>query len=290
MVSEWLSIVEYPFKSHYFPAKTGRIHYIDEGNGEVLLMLHGMPVWSFFYRDLIKNLMDSYRCLVPDLPGFGLSDQRSMKNYEPEIIAQDLEEWIDTLKIDSFSLIIHDYGGPLIMPCLLKNISRVNRIIILNSWMWPLKAPWFSPILGGSLGKSFYMLTRPPLKELKKAKRRKNLDAENYSHYHKPFILNRSHDPYFVLQKASYLRPEWLRKLWEQKEQIRDIPALILWGMKGKHHNIESMKRWQAVFDFHQLQEFSDHGSLMVEESPDKALMFIRNFLLAPNLNPSFSI
>jgi hypothetical protein len=69
----WVSDELYPFESHYADVAGSRVHYIDEGSGPPLLLLHGNPTWSFLYRDIVKGLRDSYRCIAVDHPGFGLS-------------------------------------------------------------------------------------------------------------------------------------------------------------------------------------------------------------------------
>src|ERR671937_33474 len=68
----WLSKELYPFESHYAQVDGASVHYVDEGAGPPLLLLHGNPTWSFLYRDIIKALRDRYRCIAPDHPGFGL--------------------------------------------------------------------------------------------------------------------------------------------------------------------------------------------------------------------------
>lgn len=65
----------YPFKSNWVDLSDGsRVHYVDEGRGPVLLLLHGNPSWSFLYRNIIPRLSGQFRCIAPDLPGFGLSE------------------------------------------------------------------------------------------------------------------------------------------------------------------------------------------------------------------------
>lgn len=71
----WLDTSLYPFKAHHLDLAPGRMHYVDEGEGPTLLMVHGTPSWSFLYRRLIRDLSNEYRCVAPDHLGFGLSDK-----------------------------------------------------------------------------------------------------------------------------------------------------------------------------------------------------------------------
>jgi haloalkane dehalogenase len=80
---EWIDRLEYPFAAQYLQVQGGRLHYVDEGTGQPLLMLHGNPTWSFLYRKLISRFRHEYRCLAPDHLGFGLSDKPVGWSYLP---------------------------------------------------------------------------------------------------------------------------------------------------------------------------------------------------------------
>jgi pimeloyl-ACP methyl ester carboxylesterase len=78
---DWLNKTLYPFESRWITMDGNAIHYIDEGSGEILFFVHGTPEWSFGYRDLIRELRNSYRCIAIDLLGFGLSDKPADADY-----------------------------------------------------------------------------------------------------------------------------------------------------------------------------------------------------------------
>ena len=111
---------EYPFPGELLELSSGAcMHYLDEGSGPVVVLLHGNPTWSFFYRNLVQSLTaEGFRCVVPDHIGCGLSDKP--QNY-PYILAQritDVEELLAALKIDRYSLVVHDWGGAIeLRPC-----------------------------------------------------------------------------------------------------------------------------------------------------------------------------
>src|SRR2546430_8404245 len=90
----WLRDELYPFESHYADIERARVHYVDEGSGPTLLLLHGNPTWSFLYRDLIQGLRDRFRCIAPDYPGFGLSHAPPDYGYTPAEHANVLEQLI----------------------------------------------------------------------------------------------------------------------------------------------------------------------------------------------------
>ncbi|GAB1372210.1 hypothetical protein MASR1M45_22720 [Candidatus Kapaibacterium sp.] len=106
----WLDKAEYPFQSNYFEIDGYKMHYIDEGQGDVLFFLHGTPSWSFEYRNQIKELSKNYRCIAPDYIGFGLSDKPEIYNYSTLNHSISIGRLIKHLKIDKMNLVLHDFG------------------------------------------------------------------------------------------------------------------------------------------------------------------------------------
>ena len=136
---EWLNPGEYPFKSHHFEVEGVRMNYVDEGDGPVVLMVHGTPSWSFLYRNLIKELMGHYRCVAPDLPGFGLSEKNPQLNYTPQAQSQRLSALINHLGLRDICLVVHDFGGPIGLSYAIHHPENVRQIVLANTWMWSLK-------------------------------------------------------------------------------------------------------------------------------------------------------
>ncbi|NBC18401.1 MAG: alpha/beta fold hydrolase, partial [Bacteroidetes bacterium] len=89
------------------------MHYVDEGDGPPVLMLHGNPTWSFLYRHLVRGLSDRYRCVAPDYLGFGLSDKPPGWTYRPVDHARHIAHLIDTLALRDLTLVVQDWGGPI---------------------------------------------------------------------------------------------------------------------------------------------------------------------------------
>jgi pimeloyl-ACP methyl ester carboxylesterase len=150
----------YPFTSRWIDLSAGRMHYVDEGKGEPLLFIHGTPTWSFEWRQLIQAFAPHYRCIAPDHIGFGLSDRPRGFAYTPEAHAQNLAEFVEKLSPEPFTLIVHDYGGPIGLPVCLRHPERVTRLILLNTWMWSFagdpEMEKKARIAGGSLGRFLY--------------------------------------------------------------------------------------------------------------------------------------
>ena len=137
----------------------GRIRYVDEGEGRPIVMVHGTPTWSFLYRHLIKA-SPQHRCVAPDLLGFGLSDRPETVSYRPEDQARRLATLIDTLGLKDFTLIVHDFGGPIGLAYAIEHPDRVRSLVLFNTWMWSLAGDrrfvWLGRILGSGLGRVLY--------------------------------------------------------------------------------------------------------------------------------------
>ena len=126
----WVDRIAYPFRWRQIDLADGPIHYIDEGQGETLLFVHGTPTWSFEYRHLIAGLCGSYRCVALDHLGFGLSGRPEGASYTPEAHAERLRAFVERLGLKRFTLVAHDFGGPIALPLALADQSPVSRLVI----------------------------------------------------------------------------------------------------------------------------------------------------------------
>lgn len=147
--------------SRFFQAGEHRLHYIDEGEGEPIVMVHGNPTWSFLYRKFIKELSHTHRCIAPDHLGFGLSDKPSGWSYKPADHAANLAALLDKLDLIDITLIVQDWGGPTGLSYALKNPERVKRLVIMNTWFWPVEDErhyrLFSGMVGGPIGRFLFI-------------------------------------------------------------------------------------------------------------------------------------
>src|SRR5688500_14549634 len=141
--------------SKYLETRRGRMHYIDEGPpspqasaDRTLLFVHGTPTHSYEYRHLIASLSQTHRCIAPDHLGFGRSDRPTAFPYTPEAHAEVLREFVAALGLESFALVVHDFGGPIGLPLAMSEglsgpdrtipSRMVDRVILMNTWAWPL--------------------------------------------------------------------------------------------------------------------------------------------------------
>lgn len=128
---------EYQFKSNYLNINNIKIHYIDEGEGPVIWMMHGMPMWSYVYRKLIPPLVAAgFRCIVPDLMGFGLSEKpENEKVHTLKTHVAMMTELINKLELKNITIVGQDWGGPISLRYAIENKSNIAGIILLNTFI-----------------------------------------------------------------------------------------------------------------------------------------------------------
>ena len=143
----------FPYPSQYLNLSNGiRVHYVDEGKGPVLLLLHGNPTWSFLYRHLIAELKDEFRVVVPDYPGFGLSSAPQGYGFTAAEQAATMTEFVENMDLRNATLMMQDWGGPIGFAVAENLPNRVSGFIIGNTWAWPLERTGhkvFSTLMGG---------------------------------------------------------------------------------------------------------------------------------------------
>ena len=130
------NLPDYPFDSYYADIEVGQMHFIDEGpqDGEVILLLHGEPSWSFLYRHMIPPLAAAgYRCIAPDLIGFGKSDKPTKLDDHTYAGHVDwMKQFIEKLDLKDITLFCQDWGSLIGLRVAAENQSRFARIVLAN--------------------------------------------------------------------------------------------------------------------------------------------------------------
>lgn len=136
----------YPFAPRYLTQDGLRLHYLDEGSGEVVLLLHGEPTWSFLYRSAIPPLLEVARVVAPDYFGFGRSDKPMAREfYTFDRHYASIERLVEALDLRSLTLVLHDWGGPIGFRLAVEHPDRVARLIVLNTGVFidePMPEAW----------------------------------------------------------------------------------------------------------------------------------------------------
>lgn len=283
--ADWIDRKEYPFASHYFQTSAGRLHYVDEGQGEVVLMLHGNPAWSFLYRKLIKQLSPNYRCIAPDYLGFGLSDKPVDWNYLPEEHAKNLEALIEHLGLKDITLVVGDWGGPIGMWYAVTHPENVKRLVVTNTWAWPVDKDFhyvsFSAFMGGPIGRfliRYFNFFVTSFMRVAFGDKRK-LGEHAHQHFKDALPTATSRKGCYVFPKQIIASTPWLGQLWNKLSVLKDKPALFVWGMKDVAFREKELKRWQQVLPNSLTLRLNTVGHFVPEEAPDEMAEAVSGFL-----------
>ena len=281
----WLDTGQYPFAPHYMQLEAGRMHYVDEGEGEVLLMVHGNGDWSFDYRYLIGNLARNYRCIAVDLIGFGLSDKPLDWDYLPQSHSHNLEAFIDKLGLKNVTLVLNDWGGPIGLSYAIRRTANVKRLVLIDTWMWSNNGDWFwetfGLLVGGRLGQflirqyNFFTKVGMPIYILDKRNKTEKL-LRNYNDV-ADSGEERKGQWVFALQVLD--SGAWLDQQFIQLDKLQHLPALIIWGMQDTGYIRKPYKRWVALLPKSKLFEVQHASHFPHLDAPDEVLPSIREFL-----------
>ncbi|OJJ15264.1 alpha/beta hydrolase [marine bacterium AO1-C] len=282
---DWIQPTLYPFRHRYMQLRQGQMHYIDEGQGETIVFVHGTPTWSFLYRDFIKSLSTQYRCIAIDHLGFGLSDKPKNFVGTPQAHSQNLEEFIDRLGLENVTLVVHDFGGPIGLSWAIAHPEKVKRIVLFNTWLWETKtdkdAQKIDKLLHGWLGNYLYLNTNFSPKVLLKQAffDKKKLNKSVHRHYLKPFPNKASRYGLLKIGQSLVGSSDWYQQQFEQIDQIKDRPLLILWGMQDKFIRPTYLQKWVKALPQAKVVELQA-GHFVQEEAPQAAITAIGKFML----------
>jgi len=277
---------QYPFTSRWLDLPAGRIHYVDEGKGEPILFVHGTPTWSFEWRHLIRALSPGHRCIAPDHLGFGLSDRPREAAYTPEAHAERLAAFVDRLAPEPFTLVVHDYGGPIGLPLCLRHPERVKRLILFNTWMWSFAGDrdmeGKAKLAGGGFGRFLYRHANFSLQVITPmayGDRRKLTPAIHRQYLERfPDAWSRG-TVLWALARAILGSSAYYDSLWHERARLSGRPALLVWGKKDPAFPPYQLARWRETLPDARVVELPGAGHWPHEEEPERVTSEVRAFL-----------
>ena len=277
---------EYPFDKNAFKKDGFQLNYVDEGEGRAIVMLHGNPTWSFYYRNVIKELKGSFRCLALDNMGCGLSDKPQGYDY---ILSQHIENavsWIKELELDSFDLMVHDWGGAIGMGVAKELSSKIGKVIILNTAAFhvpriPLRIsvcriPFVGDLivrgLNGFAGPAVTMAVKKPLSKIEK--QGYLLPYNNWK--------NRIANLRFVQDIPTKPTDETFQVLKDIETFLPELAnhsILIGWGLKDFCFNNVFLEKWKKIYPDAQVNAFQNSGHYILDDEKETLIPEIRKFL-----------
>ena len=263
----------YPFASHWLPYRGSELHYLDEGSGPVVVLLHGNPTWSFAYRDVVRALAGRCRCIVPDYPGFGLSGHPRDYAYGPADHADAVGTLLDALGLERFALVAQDWGGPVGVAVAVDRADRVDGLVIANSWCWePTPSMWlFSKLLGGRFGRYWILQHNLFADAITRSTLPGETDEAVLAAYRAPFPDPASRIGTWRLPGAIARERRWLLALERRLDAIADRPVELLWGERDPLFSSPAFDaRWRRHFVSARSERIADAGHFLQEERPER--------------------
>jgi haloalkane dehalogenase len=270
-----------------------RYHYLDEGDGDPVVMLHGNPTWSFYYRDLVDALAPDHRVIVPDHIGCGRSDKPGDNRYDYTLARRvdDLEALLDRLGANSgLTLVVHDWGGAIGFGYATRHPERVARLVVLNTaayhlpkskpFPWPLWVCRDTP-LGAAMVRGLNAFCRGTALIGCKIRR---MPADVKTAYLAPYDswANRIAIHRFVQDIP--LRPgdrsyDFVSFMEERLDLLADAPMLIGWGLRDIVFDHHFLEEWERRFPKAEVHPFPKAGHYVLEDVGDALIPLIRTFL-----------
>jgi len=283
----------YPFGSHFFNVNGHDLHYVDQGKGPCLFMIHGNPTWSFYYRNLITHLSKDFRTIAPDHIGCGFSDKPGAANYDYTLASRvnDLDSLIQHLcPNEKISFILHDWGGMIGLAWALDHLDRIDKIVITNTAgfflpreksfplpLWLIKnLNWLgtAAVLGLN-GFARGALTLGSRTKLSPAVK-KGLIAPYNSWKNRIATLKFVQDIPLDKKDKSFCLVEHVDRNLAKLDEKR---LLFLWGTKDFVFDLKFLNEFQRRFPGAACHLFQDAGHYLFEDKPEETLRLIRSFL-----------
>jgi pimeloyl-ACP methyl ester carboxylesterase len=237
----------------------GRIHYVDEGSGPVLLFLHGNPSWSFQWRELMTRL-SNYRCIALDYPGFGMSDAPPDFGFTPQEESLVVEEFADQLKLKDIALVMQDWGGPIGIAFAERRRELIRDLTLGSTWAWPTDTStprgMYSLIGGGPIGEFMQMNFNGLTEFVVRRKINRKLSADVTNIYTRPSRPpDRRGVEAFYPGQIDAATP-WFRELQVGLSRLRNKPVLIFWALRDTGFTLQDLARFEEGFPDHRTIRF----------------------------------
>ena len=280
--------------SCYASINNRQMHYLEGGNDqrETVVMIHGNPSWSFYYRHLFTALCDQYHCIVPDHIGMGLSDKPGKAEYDFSLKQRvdDLDALLTSLKLDNkITLIVHDWGGMIGMAYATRYPDKIKRLVISNTAGFHMptgkQVPWQLklsrlPVIGSLLIQGLNAFCRGAVVQcvtrLAMNKEVKNAYLAPYDNWsHRLSILRFVEDIPLDKKHVSYAIVDQVDK---NLQQFSKLPVLVCWGLNDFVFDIHYLDEWKRRMPAAEFHEF-DAGHYLLEDAGEEVIPIIKQFL-----------
>ena len=271
-----------------------RLHYVDEGRGPAVVLLHGNPTWSYFYRHLIAALRPRFRVVAPDHVGCGRSGRPPARLY-PYTAArrvEDLDRLLDHLGLDRIDLVVHDWGGAIGLRWATRNPSRLRRLVVLNAAAFPipegkripaplrlLRAPGIGELL--VVGTTLFVrlanracVAGPPMAREVARRYLEPCSSRSGRRAHLAFLRD-------IPESPSHPTHALLEQTARGLAGLAGSPALLCWGLADRVLDADYLTAWRRHLPHAEVLEVPGAGHYVLEDSGGTVVPRIAAFLEA---------
>ncbi len=278
----------YPFAQQYVHVPGGRLHYLDEGSGPAILMLHGNPTWSFMYRRLVLALRERFRVIVPDHMGCGLSDKPQGYSYRLADHIENISRLVQHLGLTDAGLVVHDWGGAIGMGYAVRQELPIRQIAVFNTSAFlsrnvpkriaVCKLPGVGDVairgLNGFAGAAVHLAVARPL------------DADVKAGFLLPYrsYRDRVANLRFVQDIPLHAgHPTWqtVQAIDDKLHLFRDTPMEIMWGGRDWCFDDSFLRGWMRRFPHANVVRYDDASHYVLEDAHEAIVPRVQSFFVA---------
>jgi haloalkane dehalogenase len=275
----------FPVEHRFVDVDGATIHYVDEGVGETLLLLHGNPSWCFLYRKIIAGLKASCRCVALDFPGYGMSGAPPRYGYTPAEHSRVLERFVERLGLKDLTIMIQDWGGPIGLGFAARRPELVRRLVIGNTFAWPLdgdpRIRRFSRLMGGPTGRMLTWAVNFVPRVFFKLGLTRRPQPEVLAMYLAPWRERARRRAAVIAPRQLIAASPYLRTIEASLSTLADRPALIVWGAQDFAFRDAERQRFERAFPKHRTVTLAEAGHFLQEDAGERIAEEIRAFLAA---------
>jgi len=280
----WLDPAAFPFHSRFCDLDDARMHYVDEGRGPTLLLVHGSPMWSFMYRHAIATLRSRFRCIAVDLPGLGLSTAPLRRGHAHEDAALRLTDFVRALDLKDMVLAVHATAGPAALAMAVGETPRLRGLVISNTFAWPLDGDPRLAFFVRLVSSRLFALFNVGLNALAHVTARIGRRNGRFDPAEREAILGpyRDRQARRHLQNLLYgvrVERERFAALERELSGLAHLPTLLLYGAHDNGYRAGFVDRWRSLLPDHRLALLPEAGHFPFEDAPEEATAALGRWL-----------
>lgn len=278
----------FPFEPHFETINGFRMHYVDEGEGEPILCLHGMPTWGYLYRKFIKKLSIKNRVIAPDQMGFGKSDVPQNKEYKMEEHVNNLKELLITLDLRDITLVVQDWGGPIGLGFAVDFSGRIKRLVIMNTSVGVMnkdKKPWYAKLEEKGIYDQFIMNIEGVIKG--GIYNKEKITDTMIEAYTSPF----PEEKYYIGALAwpkdipvgrNHPSAAIMQHVRDNLDKLSEKEKILIWGLNDPIFPERTINWWHKIYPNIETHKIPNASHFLQEDAPKKIISIIQNFIGVP--------